>query len=193
MMTAKFWRSVYKDGYIRTFKRGHRRYCPAGYILGREGLVDMVGQDEHGNKYYQDYSTDHHFNQRWVEYANHKSRHMMMMDQIPGKWVGWLAGTYIDVPSEGKNFVTHDYILPHKRNLIDGPNLILPEGNLTPWNPHDRKAFQKYHRDRKASGWEVLDHDVCFVFCYIGFVIHFEFDCLYYVCIMFVIVCICSG
>lgn len=162
MLTARFWRSVHKDGYIRTFKRGHRRYCHAQYLGGREGLVEMVGQDEFGNKYYEDLTVDHSYNQRWVEYADHKNRHMMMMEQIPSEWVGWLGGTYLDVPSHDKNFVKHNYIKRHKRNLIDGPRVLLPEGNLTPFSKHDRKDFIKYQRNRKASGWEVLDHDVNF-------------------------------
>ncbi len=55
MMTPKFWRLVKKDGFLRTYIRPHQGSRHAHYAGGHAGAVKMVGQDEFGNKYFEDF------------------------------------------------------------------------------------------------------------------------------------------
>ena len=160
MLTQKFWRSIAKDGLIRTYQRAHKLSSNKQYIVGHEGLVKCVGMDEFGNKYYEDLSVDHRYHRRWVEYAEHTRTWHMTQDLLPPDWTGWLSGTYEDAPSEGVNFVKHSYIKTKTGNALYLPDLKLPQGFLHAHNPVDRDEFFKTQRDRKSAIWEVLEHEV---------------------------------
>ena len=160
MLTPKFWRSIFKDGFIRTHQRGHRTVRNAQYIGGHEGLVKCVGQDRFGNKFYEDLSVDHKHNRRWVEYADFTVTSNMMEDQIAPEWVGWLAGTYDDLPSEDRHFVDHSYIKYSNGRPLFGPLTKLPQGMQHIHNFVDREAFIKEQKERKSKPWEILEQQV---------------------------------
>ena len=160
MLTPKFWRSIFKDGFIRTHQRGHRAIRNAQYQGGHEGLVKCVGQDKFGNKYYEDLSVDHRHNRRWVEYADFTSSASMMEDQLEPKWLGWLARTYDDLPSENRHFVNHSYIKYSNGRPVTGSSIKLPQGMQHHHNFIDRDEFILEHKHRKSRPWEILDHEV---------------------------------
>jgi len=55
MLTPKFWKLVKKEGFLRTYIREHQTSRHAHYAGGHVGVVRCVGQDEFGNKYYEDF------------------------------------------------------------------------------------------------------------------------------------------
>ena len=169
MLTAKFWQSVSKDGFTRTYLRAFRATKNAQYIGGHEGLVKCVGQDRFGNRYYEDLSVDHIHHRRWVEFADFTVTNHMTEDKLEPQWVGWLAGTYDDLPTENVNFVKHSYIKPieFERRLF-GPTVKLPQGYQHTHNFVDRNEFIKDQKIRKNAPWEILEHDVSAVCGVIG-------------------------
>ena len=161
MLTSKFWRSVYKDGYIRTFLKNQRAALKdTQYVGGHEGLVKCVGQDHFGNKYFEDLSVDHQNNRRYVEFANCTASFEMTSDRLAPEWVGWLAKTYDDLPSEGKNFVNHSYIKRSNERQVDGSGVKLPQGYQHFHNFVDRNEFIQDQKYRKSIPWEILGQDV---------------------------------
>ena len=160
MLSQKFWKSVFKDGFIRTYQRGHRTHRNAQYMAGHTGLVKCVGQDRFGNKYYEDLSVDHHYNRRWVEHADFLIAAEMNEDKLEPGWLGWLSYSYDDVPSDGHNFVSHGYIKETEERHFSRSNVKLPQGFQHIENPIDREAFIREQRDRKAAPWEVLEQEV---------------------------------
>lgn len=44
-----------KDGFLRTYIRNHQTSRHAQYAGGHAGAVKCVGQDEFGNRYYEDF------------------------------------------------------------------------------------------------------------------------------------------
>ena len=58
MLTPKFWKLVRRDGFLRTYVRGHKTVRNDQYIGGHEDAVVCVGQDQFGNQYYEDFGVD---------------------------------------------------------------------------------------------------------------------------------------
>ena len=54
IFTRKFWQGVKKDGLILTYTRGHKAMMHAHAVGGIDGNAKFVGQDEFGNRYYED-------------------------------------------------------------------------------------------------------------------------------------------
>jgi len=62
MLAPKFWKLVKRDGFLRTYIRGHKTVRNDQYLGGHEGPVECVGQDQFGNSYFEDFAVDREFN-----------------------------------------------------------------------------------------------------------------------------------
>ena len=107
MMTPKFWKLVKKDGFLKTYQRGHKTIRHSQYLGGHNDALKPVGRDEFGNTYFEDLAADHFNNRRYVEYADHSTTYRTA-NSIPPKWDGWLKYQYVEAPSE-KHFVSPFY------------------------------------------------------------------------------------
>lgn len=58
MLTPKFWKSISSVGYVRTKQRAGKANRNTQYLGGHEDLVKCKGQDEFGNRYYEDFTVD---------------------------------------------------------------------------------------------------------------------------------------
>ena len=117
-MTPKFWKLVKKDGFLRTYIRPHQTSRHPHYAGGHAGTVKCVGQDEFGNRYYEDFDVtciiffkklendslfffyfSDRFSKRWVEYSDYFLSIGKTGDSVPPRWHGWMAQVYDDPPS----------------------------------------------------------------------------------------------
>lgn len=57
-LSPKFIKLVKKDGIIKTLQRGHKAIRDTQQTGGLVDAVKCVGQDQFGNKYYQDFEVD---------------------------------------------------------------------------------------------------------------------------------------
>lgn len=89
ILTPKFWKIVKHEGVLHAYKKPHRTNRNNQYHGGYEGALKPVGEDQFGNKYYEDLSVDYRLNARYVEHADHYA-HYKLMDNIPPTWDGWL-------------------------------------------------------------------------------------------------------
>lgn len=96
MLGPKFWTLYRKEGLMRTFLRA-KPYKYSHEKAGWNEVVRLVGTDEFGNRYYEDF--DHHnFNtRRWVEPSDTGKWHMTGKKWGPA-WHGWLHYTYEEPP-----------------------------------------------------------------------------------------------
>ena len=99
MFSPKFAKLIKKDGWLRTYQRGHKAIRNTQNTGGHADAVKCVGQDQFGNRYYEDFDVDHHHQRRWVEYADHFLNIGITTDRIPPGWNGWMSHTYDDVPT----------------------------------------------------------------------------------------------
>ena len=58
MLTPKFIKLVKKDGFMRTWQRGHKAIRNTQLLGGHADAVKCVGQDQFGNRYYEDFDVD---------------------------------------------------------------------------------------------------------------------------------------
>ena len=58
MMSNKFITLVRKDGLMKTWQRGHKAVRDTQQTGGLVDAVKCVGQDQFGNKYYEDFDVD---------------------------------------------------------------------------------------------------------------------------------------
>ena len=135
MLTPKFWKLIKRDGFLWTYLRGHKQTRNDQYIGGHEGALKPVGEDEYGNKYYEDFAVDHRNNIRYVEFADHYTM-LKTGDIIPPKWDGWLKQNYVEPPSD-KHFVNHFYIKDHKPLYNNHPKSHCPPGYTNVYNQRD--------------------------------------------------------
>ena len=73
ILTPKFWKIFKTEGLIYTIKKPHRANRNNQYHGGYEDALKPVGEDQYGNRYYEDKSVDYRLNARWVEHADHYS------------------------------------------------------------------------------------------------------------------------
>ena len=97
MMGPKFTKLYRKEGLMRAILRGkplRPTHEKAGF--GDE-LAPLVGMDEQGNKYYEDFNHKNKNQRRFVEYAD--SGHWFPTPKTisPG-WHGWMHYQYDDPP-----------------------------------------------------------------------------------------------
>jgi len=62
MLTPKFWKLVKRDGFLRTYIRGHKTIRNDQYLGGHEDATKCVGQDQFGNRYFEDFGVDRKLN-----------------------------------------------------------------------------------------------------------------------------------
>ena len=112
MMSPKFWKIYRKEGLMRTilrakpYKLTHEK---AGYS---DEVAPLVGTDEFGNRYYEDFTGQNKNQRRWVEYADVGKRYPTQVKKIAPGWHGWMHYMYDDPPRED-NFV-NPYYRSHK-------------------------------------------------------------------------------
>lgn len=60
MLTPKFWIHLRREGFVKTWTRGHKASRHAHYIAGNrtDGYSKQVGEDDFGNRYYEDFDVD---------------------------------------------------------------------------------------------------------------------------------------
>ncbi len=60
MLTTKFLRHIKREGWLKTYTRGHRASRMSHYIgaMRSDYYVKSVGQDEFGNRYYEDFDVN---------------------------------------------------------------------------------------------------------------------------------------
>lgn len=56
MLGPKFIKLVKKDGFIRTYQRAHKAVRDNQHLGGLVDAVQCVGQDQFGNRYYEDFT-----------------------------------------------------------------------------------------------------------------------------------------
>lgn len=97
LLGPKFWQIYRKDGMARALLRG-KIYKPTHEKGGyEEELVRLVGTDEFGNRYYEDFSHSNKNTRRWIEYADYNKWFLTPKKIAPG-WSGWLCYMYDDPP-----------------------------------------------------------------------------------------------
>ncbi len=58
ILTPKFWKLVQRDGFLHTYIRPFKNIRDDQYAGGHEGPVKCVGQDDLGNRYFEDFAVD---------------------------------------------------------------------------------------------------------------------------------------
>ena len=101
LLGPKFWTIYRKEGIMRALLRGKpykMTHEKAGYA---DEVVRLVGQDEFGNRYYEDFLHSNKNTRRWVEYADYNKWQLVPKKVAPG-WHGWLHYQYDDPPKVSK-------------------------------------------------------------------------------------------
>ncbi len=97
LLGPKFWQIYRKDGMMRALLRG-KVYKPTHEKGGYgDELVRLVGTDEYGNRYYEDFNHSNKNTRRWVEYADYNKWFLTPKKIAPG-WSGWMCYMYDDPP-----------------------------------------------------------------------------------------------
>lgn len=63
--------------------RNHRASRNSHYAGGTYGPLKCVGADQFGNRYYEDFDTDHRNHRRWVEYSDYFHNIGIGGDRVP--------------------------------------------------------------------------------------------------------------
>ncbi len=152
-MGPKFWKIYRKDGLMRTLLRGKtykQTHDKGGY---GEEVARLVGSDEFGNRYYEDFAKElHNKNQRrWVEYADYASWQPTGKKVGPG-WQGWLHYMYDDPPKKD-NFVEPFY-RPHRTVVLKSDHPTL--GYLNPGHLLNDEMVQNEGtaKERVYAAWQ---------------------------------------
>ena len=58
MFSPKFLRLVKKDGWMKPWMRGHKAIRDTQQTGGLIDAVECVGQDQYGNRYFEDFDVD---------------------------------------------------------------------------------------------------------------------------------------
>ena len=152
MLGPKFWKIYRKEGLVRTLLRAkpyRLTHEKAGF--GDE-VVPLVGVDEFGNRYYEDFNNLGKNQRRWVEYADTGKLFPTQVKKISPAWHGWVHYMYDDPPKE-ENFVNPYY--RQKRTPIfktDHPELsYINQGHLL---NNEKGSNEVEGRARMYSAWE---------------------------------------
>ncbi len=76
----------------KPYKSTHEK---GGYT---DEVIRLVGKDEFGNRYYEDFNHSNKNTRRWVEYADYNKWFLVPKKVAPG-WHGWLHYQFDDPPS----------------------------------------------------------------------------------------------
>ena len=71
-------------------------------------VAPIVGKDEFGNRYYEDFTAHGKNQRRWVEYADTGKTFPTIVKKVSPGWHGWLHYMYDDPPRQD-NFVNPEY------------------------------------------------------------------------------------
>ena len=97
MMGPKFWKLYRKEGLMRAILRG-KPYRPTHEKAGfGDELAPLVGVDEYGNRYYEDFNHKNKNQRRFVEFAD-TGRWFPTPKKISPAWHGWMHHQYDDPP-----------------------------------------------------------------------------------------------
>ena len=110
MMGPKFWQLYRKEGLMRAIIRG-RPYRPTHEKAGfGDELAPLVGTDEYGNRYYEDFNHKNKNQRRFVEYAD--SGHWFPTPKkISPAWHGWMHYMYDEPPRVSFNWYSSGFIV----------------------------------------------------------------------------------
>jgi NADH:ubiquinone oxidoreductase subunit len=93
------------------------------YDIGRRGV--LVGEDEQGNKYYQERKASLDGRpRRWVVYNG-----VAEASRVPVDWHGWMHHTFEDPPTVAP-FKLKAWEKPHQPNRTGTPGAYHPPGSL---------------------------------------------------------------
>ncbi len=97
-----------------------------GTLLQVRGKGEKIGEDEYGNKYFQEKGDDGYDGRqrRWVIYNGYADA-----SRVPAEWHGWLHHMY-DAPPAEAGLADHDWIKPHHPNLTGTVYAYKPKGSL---------------------------------------------------------------
>ena len=150
LLGPKFWKIYRKEGLVRTLLRA-KPYRYSHEKAGWNDVVRLVGTDEWGNRYYEDF--DHHsFNtRRWVEFSDYAFWFPTGKKIAPG-WHGWMHYMYDDPPKK-QNFVepywrpyrTDKFWPEHPTKSYKNPGHLLND---------DKPLNDKLARERNFAYWE---------------------------------------
>ena len=152
MLGPKFWQIYRKEGLMRALQRG-KIYKPTHEKAGfTDEVVPLVGVDEFGNRYYEDFTHKNKNQRRWVEFSDTGKLFPTQTKKIAPAWQGWLHYMYDDPPKKD-NFVNPYY--REKRTPVfktDHPTLSYKnQGHLLNEN---RVENMEAGRARMYSPWE---------------------------------------
>ena len=87
--------------------------------------ANLVGRDEHGNRYYEERKArTGKPPRRYVRYNG-----IAEASKVPADWHGWLHHTEPSPPPEG-GYDTHDWQREHKPNVTGTANAYRPQGHM---------------------------------------------------------------
>lgn len=155
-LSGKFMQIWRMEGLIRTLQRGRAvRYRNIQDNGGARGVVPCVGEDVHGNRYYEDIhaddSNESKTSNRWVEYSD-RYEWFMGGRKIPAEWHGWLVRQYDDAPVPGNtNFCNPVFKMRHQPLASATPKNNTTLGHLSAIE--SKKQFHDYLRSRVYIPW----------------------------------------
>lgn len=110
------------------------------YLQDDLKIGTLVGEDEFGNKYYEN---PYYFvpRNRWVEF-NEKRGLNYNASQIPPEWHRWMTHM-TEYPPTVEKPVRHPWMLTHQENMTGTENSYMPESTVKPkiqaWTPKATK------------------------------------------------------
>ena len=160
MMTTKYWKLIKTDGFWRTYQKGHKAVRATANQGGHSGAVKCVGQDNFGNKYYEDWSVDHYNCRRYVEYSDYFKDFGSGTDRIPPAWNGWMSHTYDDIPTDDSVFVDHPYQKEWRTHPSGTPNAYNGPGSINPFSERDSAKFHQQQREKHHTSFVMPENHV---------------------------------
>ena len=99
MMGPKFWKLYRKEGLMRAVLRGKPQRITHEKAGFSDELAPLVGTDEFGNRYYEDFTGKNKNQRRFVEFADTGFWFpSSAAKKIAPGWQGWLCYQYDDPP-----------------------------------------------------------------------------------------------
>ena len=151
LMGPKFWKIYRKDGLMRALLRG-KNYKHAHEKGGyEEELVKLVGVDEFGNRYYEDFNHHNKNTRRWCEFADYGTWFLTPKKMAPG-WHGWIHYIYDDPPKKD-NFV-EPYYRPHRTVVFKSDHPTMSYQNPGHMLNEEMPRNERTARERMYTAWD---------------------------------------
>ena len=107
---------------------------------GWKEVVPLVGQDEFGNRYYEDFDHCSKNKRRWVEYADYGKWHLTPKGIAPA-WQGWMHYVYDDTPDS--RYFHQPAWRPHRTYYLKLDHPTQAYKNPGHWqNPNKKENFK---------------------------------------------------